>query len=1099
MRKKTLSIVAALFMCACGAWAQVTTITDGATYRVRCNAKSDKADFTNRYWSPTTTPVLLEEAGLFKFVAVTGKDGAYTIQSLSNNNQWLTYTLAGSYNNQRNWLTFGETAGEFKAEYVTGSGGAEGVNGFTIAPANSTGWASKNLNWYEGVDQNYDNTLGLWKDKETDKGSIWTLELVEDTQNPGGETGDAALEAAKAEFEKYMDEVVAPIFAEMYEIPQELYTDEFSAVCEELFEKVYEYYDYEKEEYIPLASVAAYETAKQELSALIANYEKTKPNVPGEASDAQKAFDAALAQLQALFDKYVEDLDADENLIYKDDNISYNLKGKLVEAYQVLWGYSKGSFGYPTTDEGFVSCLVFVQESLDNLTAAIENEPTTPDVAHFPEAGTYYVTFTGQATDGRKNSLYNDLTQADGFTLQSDKPEVVTNNYVWRVVSDGQGKMTLRNGQGSTMKLCSGQNPVITELGYEAHNNAYYLLTSAQGITKNHNCLNVSDGGYKNAAGTPAVTTWSTNAGPDAGDNHWAVTEVAASSVYNVVVEGNEEGYAILGSEYAGNNGFFLSSDVANVAAKKIAHYTASVSIEETSKTIKVNYTLDEEPVTVTYKVYVDNDVVCGFEKMEYVGDAPSFNAEIPAYVNAVIPEVIPENAIVEIHTSYKEGALPFDVNGNYNLALNRTPNLNIYVDAEGGIHTQNVASTEETEDNYVWTIGGDWYNGFTLKSKAAEKYVSFGSANPTNKYKATLVEGTGEGATFDLVQAGGNNYFKIHGTTTDAYISNNGGVGTTFLTNWNDAGNIGDAGAQFIFTKVEDAPEVDPAIAEAKAALDEYLENVVAPLLAEYEELEDEQITDELAAAYEELLETAMSYEEGLVTLTTADDYKAALATLTTLVADYNDAKTTTPEVDPEALAAAKAAYDAAHLKCTNLAVAYGPYVYENEEVATVFNQLMEIEWLVNEDNATIDQYNAITAQANAILAEAEVKLAAAEPEFSAAMTEVNEMIAKVNEIVTNYKYVASNGTAACDKISELVDTAYGYSSYLLNLPTSVEEAQAAVATMKDAIKAFFESCTIQILVNVINENSDNTLNKVDEIKAGILKTYSLDEDAQK
>lgn len=925
MRKKTLSIVAALFMCACGAWGQTWDAAGLKTSSPMANGDFVKGTV---------------------FYTIQGKAGSGYLRSDVLNNNSLNSRAEATDGDAGRWAVIGNTTDGFQIVNKATKTAISMSKDFTITNENNTTYPTAssltadftsantrfditthvkedgywvitahgdNSYFWNDLTSNNQPSLGYWYTADNrgykgwylndqgDDGASFKFTEVEE-YNPDTTTPTTDLDEAKAAFEAYLEETFYPLMEELEELDTE--SEEYKALKPQIL-AIYTLFGTYNDEEDP-TDVAGYTDLLNSFKAVVKDYNDAKSGQQPEMSDAEKAFETAYAQLKAFFDKYVVSVDEETGeFTYTIDNPSEELIDLLYVANYDLYMYGVDGPEHPTTNEDFekfaqnlIEVVDDIEEAVQDMGGAAETDldkakaaydaavaeymalieqygslantsaeaheiietlstsikwvvdkdataeeyntvansiktgveaaaealeeiaGSTPTVAHFPEAGTYYVTFTGQATDGRKNSLYNDLTQADGFTLQSDAPTTVTNNYVWRVVADGS-KMTLVNGQGSTMKLCSGQNPVITELGYEAHNNAYYLLTSAQGITNNHNCLNVSDGGYKNAAGTPAVTTWSTNAGPDAGDNHWAVTEVAASSVYNVVVEGNEEGYAILGSEYAGNNGFFLSSDVANnVSAKDVDHFSYTVNIEEETKTIKVTYTATEDPIKVTYKVYVDNDIVSGFEKMEYVGDAISFNTVIPEYVEvtADIPETVPTEGIVEIHTSYKEGALPFDVNGNYNLALNRTPNLNIYVDAEGGIHTQNVASTEETEDNYVWTIGGDWYNGFTLKSKAAEKYVSFGSANPTNKYQATLVEGTGEGATFDLVQAGGNNYFKIHGTTTDAYISNNGGVGTTFLTNWNSAGNIGDAGAQFIFTKVEDAPEVDPELAAALA-----------------------------------------------------------------------------------------------------------------------------------------------------------------------------------------------------------------------------------------------------------------------------------------
>lgn len=250
---------------------------------------------------------------------------------------------------------------------------------------------------------------------------------------------------------------------------------------------------------------------------------------------------------------------------------------------------------------------------------------------------------------------------------------------------------------------------------------------------------------------------------------------------------------------------------------------------------------------------------------------------------------------------------------------------------------------------------------------------------------------------------------------------------------------------------------------------------------------------------AYTELSVAADLMSQGKNTdstdLVTAEDYTNALNDLKEFVKAFEDAKPQQPEVDPEALAAAKEAYDAIHLKYATIGVSYMGYAYEDKAVAAIIDELMEaVEWFPSEANPTIEQYNTVTATAIAAMEDAEAKLAELLPDFTAALAEVDEMIAKCNEVAKEYGQVAASGTAAGDKMSDLVDTAYGYGFYLAR-PTNVEEAKIAVSTMKDAIKAFYESCTIQILVNVIEEGAENALEKVEAIKAGILQTMDADE----
>lgn len=192
-------------------------------------------------------------------------------------------------------------------------------------------------------------------------------------------------------------------------------------------------------------------------------------------------------------------------------------------------------------------------------------------------------------------------------------------------------------------------------------------------------------------------------------------------------------------------------------------------------------------------------------------GGTPAIPFDIPSYVTAqVSPAITAANtsATYTVTTSYTS-AMPFEPNGEgyYALKMNRPTALDIFVDGTAIKTVSGTTVTVSNQDNYKWQFKGDWLNGFALYNKAADQYVTYGSVNPTDKYTATLTDAPAEGAYFDLIINGGMNYLKIHGTTNNAYISNNGGAGTTFLTNWNSTSNIGDRGAQIL---IEEAQNID-------------------------------------------------------------------------------------------------------------------------------------------------------------------------------------------------------------------------------------------------------------------------------------------------
>ncbi len=264
----------------------------------------------------------------------------------------------------------------------------------------------------------------------------------------------------------------------------------------------------------------------------------------------------------------------------------------------------------------------------------------------------------------------------------------------------------------------------------------------------------------------------------------------------------------------------------------KLSAGVASVTFSAPNRSgvqwMAIKYNEEIPTVENTYTYYLGEKEIASIKHEDFVGSAPTGALSLPSYVTLVsntAPEICgSEPATFEYYT--QETGLPFKTDGTYyNLALNRNPNLQIYA-TEGvtnEIQTRNVARTVHTQYYYMWSFEGDWYHGYAIKNRAANAYVSYGTtANPIDKTKATLVTEKEVGSYFDLNIQGGYKYFPIHGTTNNAYISNNGGPGTTYLTNWNDTKNIGDVGAQVIITEaVEieyDHTELNNAIAKAQS-----------------------------------------------------------------------------------------------------------------------------------------------------------------------------------------------------------------------------------------------------------------------------------------
>lgn len=102
------------------------------------------------------------ESGHFAFYPVSGIDNAYYIYSVDNN-KWLTYTKAASYSNTRNFISMNSSFGIDDYFYLN-----QRQNGYyDIAPYNTSGVASKYLNWFEGANESH-TTIGLWQQNLND-------------------------------------------------------------------------------------------------------------------------------------------------------------------------------------------------------------------------------------------------------------------------------------------------------------------------------------------------------------------------------------------------------------------------------------------------------------------------------------------------------------------------------------------------------------------------------------------------------------------------------------------------------------------------------------------------------------------------------------------------------------------------------------------------------------------------------------------------------------------------------------------------------------------------------------------------------------------
>lgn len=614
---------------------------------------------------------------------------------------------------------------------------------------------------------------------------------------------DSDLLAAQKALDDYMQNVVVPLMDEIHELDEN--SDEYKALEAEIAALSEAFGDYLSTP--NPTDVEGCTALLESVKVLVKNYEEVKSQLePDAETDLDKA--------KAAYDAYLEDvvMPLMREYVNLDKEVMSNEEfyAAYTKLFEVANSYDLGSTTYETAEE-YASALENVKTLVKDYNSTLE-EALNPAAPVFPAAGDYYVYIKNHET-GRNPYLYNNVDEATGYTLQAADLGNANNGYIWHVTSDGEGKITnIVSGTGKGVGVNGGSYPVLSELDYEDAGEGYYYIGNST-IDDGWKWLNASGGGQNNGKGTRTVTNYIKE---NASKWTFETVNMEGLTAYNVVVEGNEEGCAILGNNYAGNNGFFLASDVANVTAKEIAHYTTDITTE--GNTVKVVYTATAEPIKVTYKVYVDNDIVSGFEKMEYAGDAPSFSAaDVPSYVTAQIPEVIPADGNVEIHSSYNE-TLPFTVGGNVTFTLWNKP-----VSFDGTNFVDSVA--EPTEDASTFTVGGDWFNGFTLFNKQANGYLTYGTVvSPGDNTKSTATQSADEpGAHLDLVAHNGAFFFRIHGTENNSYMNDRDG----YVSTWNSAASLSADGSKVVFTEIESTPEVD----ELAEALDFLYESAEATL----------------------------------------------------------------------------------------------------------------------------------------------------------------------------------------------------------------------------------------------------------------------------
>lgn len=136
--------------------------------------------------------------------------------------------------------------------------------------------------------------------------------------------------------------------------------------------------------------------------------------------------------------------------------------------------------------------------------------------------------------------------------------------------------------------------------------------------------------------------------------------------------------------------------------------------------------TTPQNPVSVTYKIFLDNKEIGQKTVTEEAGKAPSKSFIPDYYVEATgFPTTISaDNTTHNIYTTYKS-TMPVVSGKAYNISFSVDGNTYLCVENNGQIkEARNPDPSVSKNQNTQWRFDGDWLNGFTIKSQSSNKYL---------------------------------------------------------------------------------------------------------------------------------------------------------------------------------------------------------------------------------------------------------------------------------------------------------------------------------------------------------------------------------------
>ena len=339
-------------------------------------------------------------------------------------------------------------------------------------------------------------------------------------------------------------------------------------------------------------------------------------------------------------------------------------------------------------------------------------EPTIP-------SGYYY--FKGMDTSRYPYLYSNFVGKSTNETFHHSLPDSPNNGYIWKVTNNG-ATFAVTNGEGLPLTIGSTTYENLT-IGSAAVGPDFYF-TEAINLT--------------NWGDDTKLTTWAGHS--EATDNHWTFEPVDVSAgIYNVVIEGCEDGYVTYNSQNAKNGGFFVAASITtpDLTASEVEGYTREISVE--GQTITVTYTH-----VINYTLTDVNGATYEGTYQGVVGEEPSFTGCVGYTLSNQVWDGYNFTATINF---------PFPVSTPTFLGQfhNKSgfDSIDFLWHAESSgivVHSGDMPDATSAEQNkYLWTIEpriSDLNISFAIKNVSTETYItSTATENSHNSGAVTLSE----------------------------------------------------------------------------------------------------------------------------------------------------------------------------------------------------------------------------------------------------------------------------------------------------------------------------------------------------------------------